>query len=254
MRLRQRLIDGQRQPLTVFAANTVGGGLPAGVIQQLPGFGLVEGEFIAEIDIAGGRAGQHGGGLRVVSGEQRLHHLPGVGGMEQGLTHPQVGDQWVIRAEAQAVVDPAGRGSVDLKSLIGSLLFIVGLHLANKARLTCQQRADTHAVFRRHNIGDAVEVSGPLLGNVFRPPLVILARHQRQLAAWFFILHDEGAGADNMSGIAQLFKITLQGAERYQTGADGGGSLQEARRRLVEVEFYRQRVDHFAALVVIDDL
>ncbi len=57
-----------------------------------------------------------------------------------------------------------------------------------------------------------------------------------------------------MSGIAQLFKITLQGAERYQTGADGGGSPQEARRRLVEVEFYRQRVDHFAALVVIDDL
>ncbi len=40
-----------------------------------------------------------------------------------------------------------------------------------------------------------------------------------------------------MSGIAQLFKITLQGAERYQTGADGGGSLQEARRRLVEVNF-----------------
>lgn len=66
--------------------------------------------------------------MRVVSGEQRLHHLHGVGGMEQGLTHPQVGDQWVIRAEAQAVVDPAGRGSVDLKSLIGSLLFIVGLH------------------------------------------------------------------------------------------------------------------------------
>ncbi len=61
--------------------------------------------------------------------------------MEQGLAHPQVGDQWVIRAEAQAVVDPAGRGGVDLKSLIGRLLFIVGLHLANKARLTRQQRA-----------------------------------------------------------------------------------------------------------------
>ena len=69
LRLRQRLIDRQRQPLAVFTANTVGVGLPAGVVQQLSGFGLVEGQFIAQIDIAGGGAGQYGGRLRVVSGE-----------------------------------------------------------------------------------------------------------------------------------------------------------------------------------------
>ncbi|VGQ08126.1 hypothetical protein SB00610_05299 [Klebsiella quasipneumoniae subsp. similipneumoniae] len=57
-----------------------------------------------------------------------------------------------------------------------------------------------------------------------------------------------------MPGIAQLLKIALQGAEGHQTGADGGGPLQEARRRFVEVKFHRQRVDHFAALVVIDHL
>jgi hypothetical protein len=37
-----------------------------------------------------------------------------------------------------------------------------------------------------------------------------------------------------MAGIAQLFKITLQGAERDQPGADGGGALQESRRRFLK--------------------
>jgi hypothetical protein len=33
-----------------------------------------------------------------------------------------------------------------------------------------------------------------------------------------------------MAGIAQLFKIALQGAEGDQPGADGGGALQKSRR------------------------
>ena len=57
-----------------------------------------------------------------------------------------------------------------------------------------------------------------------------------------------------MAGIAQLFKITRQGTEGYQPGADGGGALQKSRRGLFKVELYRQRIDDFAAIVVINDL
>ena len=55
-----------------------------------------------------------------------------------------------------------------------------------------------------------------------------------------------------MPGVTQLFKVALQRAERDQTRANRGGALQEPRRRFFEVELHGQRVDHFAAIVVID--
>lgn len=139
----------------------------------------------------------------------------------------QVGDQWVIWVEVQIVVDFVGRGSVDFKFLIGSLFFIVGLYLVNKVCLICQQCVDMYVVFWCYNIGDVVEVSGFLLGNVFWFLLVIFVCYQCQFVVWFFILYDEGVGVDNMLGIVQFFKIMLQGVERYQIGVDGGGFLQE---------------------------
>ena len=50
LRLRQRFIDRQRQALAIFS-DPVGGRLPSGFIEQLSGFGLIEGQLVAQIDI-----------------------------------------------------------------------------------------------------------------------------------------------------------------------------------------------------------
>ena len=57
-----------------------------------------------------------------------------------------------------------------------------------------------------------------------------------------------------MAGVAQLFKISRQGAQGNQPGADGRGALQKSRRGLFKVEFYRQWIDDFAAIVIINHL
>jgi hypothetical protein len=53
LRLRQGFIDGQRQALAIFDPDTVGGRFPARLIKQLFGFGRIEGQLVAEIDVAG---------------------------------------------------------------------------------------------------------------------------------------------------------------------------------------------------------
>ena len=58
--------------------------------------------------------------------------------MQQRLADAQVGHQRVIRAETQAVIDAAGGGGINPESLVGRLLFIVGLDLADKVGLTRQ--------------------------------------------------------------------------------------------------------------------
>lgn len=57
-----------------------------------------------------------------------------------------------------------------------------------------------------------------------------------------------------MAGVAQLFKISRQGAQGNQPGADGRGALQKSRRGLFKVELNRQRIDDFATIVVINHL
>ena len=149
--------------------------------------------------------------------------------MQQRLADANIGDERVIRAEADAVVPPARRGGVDLIALIGRLLFVIRLHLANKVGLTGQQGTDAHAVFLSHDKLDAVQIGWPLLRQIFGPPLVVLSRFQRHFAPQLLVLHHKRAGADDMPGVTQLFKVALQRAERDQTRANRGRALQEPR-------------------------
>ncbi len=129
--------------------------------------------------------------------------------MQQGLTHPHIRYQQVIRTETDAVIHPAGWGGVDVISLLGGLLFVIGLDLANKVRLTGQQGADANAVFRGNQIGNAIEVRRALLGEVFRSPGVVFPRLKVNFAPQLFILHHKRAGTDDMPRITQLFKVTF---------------------------------------------
>ena len=136
--------------------------------------------------------------------------------MQQRLANANIGDQRVIRAEADAVVHPARRGGVDLIALIGRLLFVIRLHLANKVGLTRQQSADAHAVLLGDDKLDAVEIRWPLLCQAFRSPLVVFARFQRHFASELFVFNHKRPGANDMAGISQLFEVALQRAERDQ--------------------------------------
>ena len=169
MRLRQGFKHRQRQPLAVFGADPVAARFPARFVQQLVGFCRVKGQFVAEIDKASGGIGNHRLRLRIVGREEGLDHLFCIGGMQQRLANANVGDQRVIRAEADAVVHPARRGSVDFIALVCRLLFVIRLHLANKVGLTGQQGTDAHAVFLSHDKLDAVQIGWPLLRQIFGP-------------------------------------------------------------------------------------
>ena len=87
-----------------------------------------------------------------------------------------------------------------------------------------------------------------------RPPAVVLARSQRQLLAQRLAADHERTGTDDPRRVTQLLERPRQCRRRYQTGADDRCRLQESRRRLAEVEPDRQRVEHLAALVVVDRL
>ena len=129
--------------------------------------------------------------------------------MQQRLAHPHIGHQRVIRAEADAVVHASGRGGVDMIPLFGGLFFVIGLHLADKVGLSGQQRADANAVFRGHQVGNAIKVRRALLGEVFRPPGIVFPRLKVNFAAQLFVFHHKWTRADDMAGIAQFLKVTL---------------------------------------------
>ena len=229
MWLRQGFIHRQRQPLSILGADPVAACFPACLVQQLVGFCRVKGQFVAEIDKASGGIGNYRLRLRIVSREEGLDHLFCIGGMQQRLAHANIGDQRVIRTEANAVVHPAGRGGIDFIALIGRLLFVIRLHLANKVGLTGQQGADAHAVFLSDDKLDAIKIGWPLLRQIFGPPLVVLTCFQRHFATQLLVLHHKRARANDMPGVTQLFKIALERAERDQARPDGGGALQESR-------------------------
>ncbi|MNE08794.1 hypothetical protein D3C80_1014530 [compost metagenome] len=85
-----------------------------------------------------------------------------------------------------------------------------------------------------------------------RSPVVVLANLQIERLAQRLGIDHEGAGADDLGCIAKLLEGQGQGRQRDDTGTDHRRALEETRGRFLERELYRQRVDDFAALVIVD--
>ncbi|CAH0271574.1 hypothetical protein SRABI106_03064 [Rahnella aquatilis] len=173
--------------------------------------------------------------------------------MQQRLTHFQIRHQCVVWTERNAVVNAFGRRGIKREVLVFGLFLVIRLNLTDEISLTRQQCADTHAVFTGHDHFDAVEVSATLLFKVFRPPVVILAGSQIDFTPQRFFADHKRAGTDDVRGVAQRIKITIQRAQRHQTGANGCRALQESRRGFFEIELHGQRINHFAVVIIVDD-
>ncbi|MNI54547.1 hypothetical protein D3C73_1094450 [compost metagenome] len=66
--------------------------------------------------------------------------------------------------------------------------------------------------------------------------MIILANAQADLSPQRLGADHKRAGTDDMARITELVIAAVQGAERNQARTNGGGALQEAGRRVLEVK------------------
>ena len=254
LRLGQGFVGREHEVLAVLLAQAVGAQAPAGLVEQLPGLGLVKDQLGRQVHIACCRGCDHRTRLGVAWREEGFDDLLGIGAMQQGLAHLEIGHQRVVGADGDAVVHAARGRRVDAELLLLHALFVIGLDLADEAGLAGQQCAYAHAVLGRDDELDFIQACAALVSQLGRAPAVVLARLEHQFLAQGLAGHHEGARTYDACGIAKLLEWTIQRGRRDQARADHRSALEKARRGFLEEEFHGQRIDDFAAFVIVDDL
>ena len=252
-RLWDGFIEGHGQALAVLFANAIFSWAPAGLIEQALGFFWIEGIVRGLILIADSRLGQDRCALGVGIRKEGVQDIIAVNGVDDGLAHALVFQEWMAEVEVEAIIHATGGRGENLQVLILQVLLIGGFDLARDIGLAGYKRAHAHGVFGREHDIDALNIGRTLVVLAGRRrPVIILALLEHQLGAQLFFLNDEGTRTGNRGGIArrEAGVIQIQGGIRKQSLVHYGGGLREAWGRLAEVELYRVVVDDLGLFII----
>ena len=203
-RLRDCLIKGHGQALAVFLADAIFSFAPTGCIEQALRFLWIEGIIRCLILIANSRLGQDRCAFGIGVRKEGVQNIIAVDGVNDGLTHAFIRQEWVAEVEVEAIVYATGGRGENLQVLILEVLLIGGFDLASNIGLPRHERSHAHGILGCENNIDALNIGRPLVVLAGRwCPVIVLPLFEHQLGAQLFFLDDEGARTRNSGGIAR---------------------------------------------------